>query len=149
MPFKWKCKGRKQNCPEDIRNAVLEVVKEQKKIRTTAKKYDIDKMTLLRYIRKYKNDVNTDFFPNFVTSQMFTKKEENVLAEYLLTLCALNYESHATLASSLQDKAVLNVATLQNRMSSQILRNPEEIRPYPKAPPRINKGKKTQENLEY
>lgn len=40
---------------DNFGDAVLEAVNENKKIRTTARKYKIDKMTLLRYINKYNN----------------------------------------------------------------------------------------------
>jgi hypothetical protein len=38
---------------------LLEIINDTNELKTTARKYDIDKMTLLRFLRKYKIDTNT------------------------------------------------------------------------------------------
>ncbi|XP_030767040.1 uncharacterized protein LOC115890832 [Sitophilus oryzae] len=91
MPFKWKSKGRTKYSPDDLKRAVLEIVNENKALRTTARKYNVDKMTLKRYISKYKEDKSITFSPNFVTSQIFSPHEESLLMEYLLTSADLYY----------------------------------------------------------
>lgn len=91
MPFKWKCKGRTKYSPDDLKSAVLEVVNENKGLRPTATKYNVDKMTLKRYVSKYQEDRGITFSPNFVTSQIFSPHEESLLMEYLLTSANLYY----------------------------------------------------------
>ena len=48
-------------------------------------------MILLRYVKEYREDINLNFTPNFVTSQIFSTGEENLLMEYLLTSANLYY----------------------------------------------------------
>lgn len=47
-----------------IKNTVVKVINKNKLIKTTAKKYKINKMILSRYIIKYKNKKNTNFYLN-------------------------------------------------------------------------------------
>lgn len=92
MPFKWKKKtNRVPAPPERMERAVLEVL-EGNKLRTTASKYDIDKMTLRRYVKKYNEfGHETQFSPNFNSSQIFRPEEEKSLANYLLKAAQMNY----------------------------------------------------------
>lgn len=92
MPFKWKKKtNRVPASPERMKRAVLEVL-DGKKLRTTASKYNIDKMTLRRYVKKYDEIGNeTKFSPNFNSSQIFRSDEEESLANYLLKAAQMNY----------------------------------------------------------
>ncbi|KAG5891544.1 hypothetical protein JTB14_028562 [Gonioctena quinquepunctata] len=90
MPFKWK---RKQTVtsPERMKRAVKEVA-DGCPLRTTPTKYDIDKMTLRRYVMKYKEiGEGTKFVPNFATSQIFYSEEEKNLSAYLVTAANMNY----------------------------------------------------------
>jgi hypothetical protein len=63
------------------------------KLRTTAKKYNIDKiMTLKRYVAKLREKgENTKLITNFASSQIFTFEEEKNLANYLLTAAKMSY----------------------------------------------------------
>lgn len=74
-----------------MKKAVQEVL-DGCKLRTTAKKYNIDKMTLRRYVAKFRESgEETKFIPNFASSQIFNSEEEKSLAEYLLTAARMNY----------------------------------------------------------
>ncbi|XP_031329163.1 uncharacterized protein LOC116168884 [Photinus pyralis] len=92
MPFKWKKKSNRLSVsPDSMKNAVLEVI-EGSKLRTTANKYNIDKMTLRRYVLKYREKgAVTEFVPNFSSSQIFSRCEEEMLAKYLLNAAQMNY----------------------------------------------------------
>lgn len=92
MPFKWEKKtNRVPASPERMKKAVQEV-SDGCKLRTTAKKYNLDKMTLKRYVEKFRaKGEETKFTPNFATSQIFNPDEEKSLAEYLLIAARMNY----------------------------------------------------------
>lgn len=91
MPFQWKKKtNRVPASPERMEQAVKEVV-QGCKLRTTATKYNIDKMTLRRYVIKFKEEGNTKFSPNFKHSQIFNTLEEKCLSNYLLQAARMNY----------------------------------------------------------
>ncbi|KAB0803180.1 hypothetical protein PPYR_00150 [Photinus pyralis] len=79
MPFKWKKKSNRLSVsPDSMKNAVLEVI-EGSKLRTTANKYNIDKMTLRRYVLKYREKgAVTEFVPNFSSSQIFIENNKKV-----------------------------------------------------------------------
>lgn len=91
MPFQWKKKtNRVPASPERMEKAVKEVV-QGCKLRTTATKYNIDKMTLRRYVVKFKEKGNTNFSPNFKHSQIFNSLEEKRMSKYLLDAARMNY----------------------------------------------------------
>lgn len=92
MPFKWERKTNKSpTSPQRMQKAVLEVIAGGK-LRTTAKKFNIDKMTLRRYTVKYKTlGEATNFVPNYKSSQTFNFEEERNLSQYLLTASKMNY----------------------------------------------------------
>lgn len=92
MPFQWKRKtNRRPASPDRMEKAVKEVVGGEK-LRTTAKKYDLDKMTLRRYVMKFKEKGNNiKFSPNLKCSQIFDEDEEKSLAKYLLDAARMNY----------------------------------------------------------
>ncbi|XP_054259387.1 uncharacterized protein LOC128984126 [Macrosteles quadrilineatus] len=75
--------------------AVREVVDDGIGLRRTALKYDIDKMTLQRYVKKFlsKNaePSSMTFEPNYHQQQVFTKQEETMLAEYLKKASRLHH----------------------------------------------------------
>lgn len=92
MPFKWKRKTeRVPVSPERMKLAVREVV-DGSKLRTTAKTYGIDKMTLKRYVERFKrNGESESYQPNYNTAQIFNKEQEKLLGEYLVTSANMNY----------------------------------------------------------
>lgn len=92
MPFQWKKKtNRVPASPDRMEKAVNEVVAGHK-LRTTATKYGVDKMTLRRYVVKFREKGDdTNFVPNFKCSQIFTDDEEKLLAQYLLDASRMNY----------------------------------------------------------
>ena len=63
----------------------------QQTLRSTAIKYGVDKMTLLRYCRKYKENNKVSFKPNYSSAQVFSNEEENLLMDYLLKSASLYY----------------------------------------------------------
>lgn len=77
---------RKTVSVDIMQAACNEVVDGKLSIRSAAKKYEIDRTTLTRYIQKYR--VNpTDFSalqPNFKVRQIFTKEVENMLKDYII-----------------------------------------------------------------
>ena len=63
--------------PERMKKAVQEVVNGCK-LRTSAKKYNVVKMTLKRYVAKFREKgEETKFVPNFASSQIFSSEEES------------------------------------------------------------------------
>ncbi|KAJ8910658.1 hypothetical protein NQ315_016036 [Exocentrus adspersus] len=95
MPFKWiKKTNRLPVSPDRMKQAVKEVVDENCRLRTTANKYGIDKMTLRRYVMKYKksrdNPGEISYLPNYKTRQIFSDSQEKLLTEYLLTSSNMN-----------------------------------------------------------
>lgn len=67
MLFQWKRKTNREPVSADImKQAVKEVADEKCKLRTTANKYSIDKMTLGRYVAKYKSRFQKDRRPKEV-----------------------------------------------------------------------------------
>lgn len=91
MPFKWKSKGRVPTDPEILETAVREICSTNGKIRTVAKKYNIDRTTLSRYVHKFKSNEIVSFVANFNSSQIFTNQEEYLLVQYLLKCADLHY----------------------------------------------------------
>lgn len=92
MPFQWKKKtNRTPASPSRMEKAVKEVVAGAK-LRATAKKYGLDKMTLRRYVVKFQQKGDeVAFSPNFKSSQLFSDDEESKLAKYLLDAARMNY----------------------------------------------------------
>lgn len=86
---------RKKVSPDIMKAAVKEVVEEGIGLRKTALKFGIDKMTLHRYVAKYKENVGnqqpTEFEPNYSVSQVFTREEETLLASYLKKASQLHH----------------------------------------------------------
>lgn len=75
--------------------AVKEVVTDGIGLRKTALKFGVDKMTLHRYVTKYKENLGnkqpTVFEPNYSVSQVFTREEETLLASYLKKASQLHH----------------------------------------------------------
>lgn len=92
MLFQWEKKtNRRPALPKRLEQAGKEVV-QGCDLRTTATKYHLDKMTLRRYVVKFKNEVNqTNFSPNFKCSQIFDSSEEKRMSKYLLDAARMNY----------------------------------------------------------
>lgn len=89
MPRKYKRKeGAKKRTPLDsvkLKEAVLEVINGAS-LKGTAKKYEINVMTLKRYVRSQrKSDKELSFSSDYKKSQIFTEEEENILKNYLDT----------------------------------------------------------------
>lgn len=87
-------KERKKIPPEVMKAAVREVVEDGVGLRKTATKYEIDKMTLGRYINKFKSNKDMDislFQSDYSKSQIFFKHEETLLVEYLKKASRLNH----------------------------------------------------------
>ena len=83
--YKRKDSARlKKSIPVDMMQAACkEVVDEISSIRSSAKKYDIARTTLTRYIARYRENPNDSnaLQPNFKLRKNFTKEEENLLKD--------------------------------------------------------------------
>lgn len=93
MPFQWKKKtDRVPASPTTIKKAVKKVIENNCPLRDTARKYHLDKMTLFRYVKKYKEKgEETNYEANHNSCQIFTTAEESSLAAYLLIATKMNY----------------------------------------------------------
>ena len=69
----------------DIKDAVKRVLDDGAKIRSVASETGIDRMTLTRYIKKFKNDELTDKFAYWGNRKVFSGEEEVLLSQYLQT----------------------------------------------------------------
>lgn len=96
MPFFWKPKEgrvRKKHSPDRMRSAVLFVI-DGNSVRSASKKFDLDRKTLERYVKKYNSSENKDTVsmePNYKTGQLFSDELENMLEEYLILSAKLHY----------------------------------------------------------
>lgn len=97
MPFKYKAKEghvRKGYSPERMRSAVRNVVEEGSSVRGAALRFEIDRKTLDRYVKKYRESDdkgNLSFTPNYKTGQIFSDDLESLLENYLITSSKLHY----------------------------------------------------------
>lgn len=89
MPFSFKKKNKRREIPKDVILRALEEVSKGGKIKTTAMKYDIPRSNLQRYIKQ--GSVVKDISSKFISSQIFTKDEEEKISEYLVTSFKLNH----------------------------------------------------------
>lgn len=89
MPFSFKKKNKRREIPKDVILRALEEVSKGGKIKTTAIKYDIPRSNLQRYIKQ--GGIVKDISSKFVSSQIFTKDEEEKISEYLVTSFKLNH----------------------------------------------------------
>lgn len=90
-----KRKTNRDVVPADhMKSAVLEVINNQRSMKSVARAFDIDRRTLRRYVTKYvaaeRKDV-VSFVPKYNARQVFSKEEEVMLADYLLTATSHNY----------------------------------------------------------
>lgn len=56
-----------------------------------AKEFSIDRKTLGRYVVKYRQNKHCEMSPKYVATQIFTDREEQLLAEYLILSAKLHY----------------------------------------------------------
>lgn len=83
-------KPRTKIDPEKMKLAVVEAVKRESGILTTAKKYNVDRMTLKRYMKKYESNTDTEMTSNYKKRLIFTQEQEAELAEYLKICAKMN-----------------------------------------------------------
>lgn len=74
-----------------IRNAVKRVLEGHKSVSGAAKEFEIDRKTLGRYVNKVKNNLETSFVADHVSSQIFSDGQEILLEKYLIHSSKLNY----------------------------------------------------------
>jgi len=84
---------KKANYSEaDILSAVKRVVEDDgAKIRTVALEFNIDRMTLTRYVKKFQNGELKSQFRYWGNRSVFTEEEEVALSEYLQTSCKMYF----------------------------------------------------------
>lgn len=69
---------------DKIKEAVLCVIRDGATFKGTAKKFNLNVMTLKRYVRaQMASNGEISFVPNYHKSQIFTKAEEDMLSGYL------------------------------------------------------------------
>lgn len=73
--------------------ACKEVVERLSTVRASATKFDIDRMTLTRYVAKYwLNPRDThNLQSNYKIRQIFSDEEETMLKDYIIKTSKLNY----------------------------------------------------------
>lgn len=97
MPQNYKRKeGAKPRRPvpsDIVHQACKEVSEGRNTLRGSAKKYDIDRTTLSRYLLKFKSNPGDteELCPNFCKRQIFSKQEEEMLKVYLIKAAKLCY----------------------------------------------------------
>lgn len=93
MPFFYKAKDTRDKINPDKLKAASSYILENPgaSVTKTAKRFGLSRKTLGRYVDKIKNKKETDFRSNFRHSQIFSPEEEQLLQEYLITCCKLNY----------------------------------------------------------
>lgn len=94
MPFKYKKKtGREERPLDTIKEAVREIVEEKKGLRETARKWNICKSSLSRYVLNRDNLPGEDnkYSSKHTANQIFTNEEEALLADYVLTSSKMYY----------------------------------------------------------
>ncbi|CAB3255448.1 unnamed protein product [Arctia plantaginis] len=85
MPFSFKKKNKRREIPKDIILRALEEVSKGVKIKTTAIKYDTPRSKI------HKGGGVKDISSKFISSQIFTKDEEEKISEYFVTSSKLNH----------------------------------------------------------
>jgi transposase-like protein len=76
----------------DILSAVKRVVEDDgAKIRAVALEFNIDRMTLTRYVKKFQNGELKSQFRYWGNRSVFTEEEEVALSEYLQTSCKMYF----------------------------------------------------------
>lgn len=89
MPFSFKKENKRREIPKDVILRALEEISKGGKIKTTAIKYDIPRSNLQRYIKQ--GGIVKDISSKFISSQIFTKDEEEKISEYLVISFKLNH----------------------------------------------------------
>lgn len=80
-------------CKEDLDRAVEAVTKHGKTAYGAVKEFNVDKVTLLRHVKKYMASglTNFQYKQNNYTNEVFTDAEEMLLVDYILKASHLNY----------------------------------------------------------
>jgi transposase-like protein len=101
MPRKRVRKSENGTVPADVmERAVMNVLENKKSIRSTSKDMGISKTTLIRYIKNYKaarentqngEPINFSFSAKYATRQVFTRKEEDMLEEYIVNAAKIHH----------------------------------------------------------
>jgi len=89
---------------DKMEQAVDEVVRKNRSVKSVAVEFHIKRTMLRRYIFKYKSAQNKDqvrYVPKYNARQIFSEDQEAMLAEYLLTAAKHNYGHSATMARRL------------------------------------------------
>lgn len=80
--------------PADVMQlACKEVADEINSLRATAKKFDVDRTTLARYVSKFKANPNEAVIlkPNFKKKQIYSSNEEILLKDYVIKASKLHH----------------------------------------------------------
>lgn len=113
MPFKYKPKAstKKRNpfTKQHMANAIADVEKGMS-LRKSAMKYNVDRITLNRYVQnKEKLTKFDEMGSQYKANQVFTLEEEKVLVDYLLECSKMHYGLSKVSAMKLaSDYAIAN-----------------------------------------
>lgn len=93
MPRSKSGVKRRPVSKEDLEKAVEAVMKKECTAYSAAKDYNVDKATLSRQLKKFKESgLNTfEYRQNNDVNKVFTDNEEKLLVEYILNSSHLNY----------------------------------------------------------
>ncbi|XP_072389296.1 uncharacterized protein [Diabrotica undecimpunctata] len=88
MPRQYKRREEaKKRTPVDsqkLKEAVLDVINNGTSLKGTASRYQINVMTLKRYVRRQRSEnVEITYYPDYKKAQIFTNAEENMFKDYL------------------------------------------------------------------
>ncbi|CAG9762746.1 unnamed protein product [Ceutorhynchus assimilis] len=143
MPHFWIKKTKRVVPPPDVMQTAVEEVLAGAKLRPTARKYDIDKETLNRYVKKRSLVAPADniaYSPDFKTALVFTHEEEALLSDYLVRASQMHHGLTVTCARQLAFQfARANHKRYSKKWDEKFIAGydcPEILRPLPKAGPR-------------
>ena len=84
-------KTNKVAIPSETMKVAVNKVLEGTQLNVVARQFNIDRMTLKRYCRKKRLNLNEAFKPNYNNRQVFTAEDEKSLSSYLLIASKMNY----------------------------------------------------------
>lgn len=79
--------------PPDLSKQAIVKIQNGAKLRETARKYEIPKSTLSRYVKEggIPEDFSNKYKSKHVSTQVFTTAEESILCKYLILSCRMHY----------------------------------------------------------
>lgn len=104
MPRFWIKKTNRTISPADIMKIVVAEFRQEAKLLTTAGKYDVDKLTLNRYVKHATSATsgsNIHYSLNFKSAFVFISEEEALLSDYLIRTAQMHHDFRVVCARQL------------------------------------------------